>query len=376
MRFIHTSDWQLGMTRHFLTPAEQGRYSEARLAAVRSIAALARDEHCDFVVVSGDVFDSNQGDRQLVGRVLDAMAAFSVPVYLLPGNHDPLTAAGSVYDSATFVNKCPSNVVVLRSYDPVSVPGIDVEIVGAPWETKHPLEDLVERTYIDLEPGPTRVLLGHGIVDVLSPDLENPALISLVKAEQAIQDGRIHYLALGDRHSVTDVGRTGRIWYSGTPLVTDYVENAPNQVLLVQISGNSISVEERQVGSWRFYAERFEVNGPEDVDTVARWFNELEDKRQSVVKLSFVGTVDLATKTRLDDLLEDNRALVAALETWERRTDLVVRPTDADFADMGFTGFVKMTLDELRALGVKDDSQSVMAQDALGLLFRLARTDQ
>jgi len=84
-RFIHTGDWQLGMTRHFLSPDAQARYSEARLEAVRDIAKLARAEGCSFVTVSGDVFESNHLDRQVVVRALDAMAAFDVPVYLLPG---------------------------------------------------------------------------------------------------------------------------------------------------------------------------------------------------------------------------------------------------------------------------------------------------
>jgi DNA repair exonuclease SbcCD nuclease subunit len=376
MRFLHTSDWQLGMTRHFLSPEEQGRYSEARLEAVRSIAALARDEACDFVVVSGDVFESNAGDRQLVARALDAMALFTVPVYLLPGNHDPLTAAGSVYDSVTFINKCPDNVLVLRSSAPVAVPGCDVEIVGAPWETKRPLQDLVQNACLNLEPGPKRVLVGHGAIDSFSPDAENPALIRLNSAEQAIDDGLIHYVALGDRHSVTDVGRTGRIWYSGTPLVTAYVETEPNKVLLVQLEGDLITVEPRQIGSWRFCTQNFAVNSEEDVDLVSKWFDEIKDKRQCVVKLSLVGTVDLATKTRLDDLIEENRALLVALETWERHTDLVVSPTDADFADLGLSGFVATTVDELRELALAAPDESTVAQDAVGLLYRLARTGQ
>ncbi|MHB1975279.1 MAG: metallophosphoesterase family protein, partial [Acidimicrobiales bacterium] len=84
MRFIHTADWQLGMTRHFLSDEAQARYSEARLEAIVSIAGLARSEGCSFVVVGGDVFESNLLDRQVVVRSLDAMRSFDVPVYLLP----------------------------------------------------------------------------------------------------------------------------------------------------------------------------------------------------------------------------------------------------------------------------------------------------
>jgi hypothetical protein len=33
LRFLHTSDWQLGMTRHFLSEGAQEKYSQARFDA-------------------------------------------------------------------------------------------------------------------------------------------------------------------------------------------------------------------------------------------------------------------------------------------------------------------------------------------------------
>ena len=41
MRFLHTADWQLGMTRHFLAGDAQPRYSAARRDAVAGLGALA-----------------------------------------------------------------------------------------------------------------------------------------------------------------------------------------------------------------------------------------------------------------------------------------------------------------------------------------------
>ena len=248
---MHSGDWQLGMTRHFLSADAQARYSEARLEAIRRIAALARNEDCAFVVVSGDVFESNHLDRQVVVRSLDAMAAFDMPLYLLPGNHDPLNA-GSVYRSSTFRDHCPEQVVVLDHPGVFAVSGTDVELVAAPWDSKRPLEDLVGNVCAELAPADHsfRVVVGHGAVDENSPNPDDPALIRLGAAEEAISSGLVHYVALGDRHSTTDVGRTGRVWYSGTPVVTDYDEVDPNNVLLVELDRDTISVHPKQAGSW------------------------------------------------------------------------------------------------------------------------------
>ena len=79
---------------------------------MRAIGRVAREGGFAFVVVAGDVFESNQVDRKTVSRALEALATIPVPIYLLPGNHDALDAA-SVYRSPTFVQRKPEHVHVI-----------------------------------------------------------------------------------------------------------------------------------------------------------------------------------------------------------------------------------------------------------------------
>ncbi|RAF72879.1 DNA repair exonuclease, partial [Burkholderia multivorans] len=113
MRFIATGDWQLGMTAHFLSAEARPRFHRARLDAIRRIGQLAEERGAEFVLVFGDVFESNQLDRAIVSRSFEVLSAFTVPVVLLPGNHDPLDAA-SIYDSPAFTSRQPEQVRVLR----------------------------------------------------------------------------------------------------------------------------------------------------------------------------------------------------------------------------------------------------------------------
>ena len=141
MRFVHTADWQLGMTRHFLAGEAQPRYSAARRDAVAGLGSLAADASAEFVVVAGDVFEHNQLAPQVISQSLEAMRAIGIAVYLLPGNHDPLDAS-SVYTSALFKAECPANVTVLDRAGIHEVrPGL--QIVAAPWRSKAPTTDLV-----------------------------------------------------------------------------------------------------------------------------------------------------------------------------------------------------------------------------------------
>jgi DNA repair exonuclease SbcCD nuclease subunit len=47
--------------------------------------------------VAGDTFEDNGVDRVIVQKVADILAGFVGPVYVIPGNHDPLVP-GSVRD--------------------------------------------------------------------------------------------------------------------------------------------------------------------------------------------------------------------------------------------------------------------------------------
>lgn len=371
--FLHTADWQLGMTRHFLDADAQPRFTAARIEVIAAIGALAVAQGCPFVVVGGDVFETNQVGRQVIERSLEAMRAFpEVTFYLLPGNHDPLDAA-SVFRSRAFTADQPPNVVVLDGSGPVAVaPG--VELIAAPWSSKRPLTDLIATQVRDLEAdGTVRIVVGHGALDVLSPDKTSPALIELANLEAAIADGRISYVALGDRHSTTDVGASGRVWYSGAPEATDYVEDDPGNVLLVALEDASVHVERRPVGTWRFVQLDADLTGTADVDELAARLDAIADKHRTIVKLALVGQVSLAAGARLDQVLERATSLFGALEHWGRHSELVVVPDALDIEALGLSGFAGHVVEDLQATAEASGGDGAVAADALSLLYRLCK---
>src|SRR3954470_23763235 len=212
--FLHSSDWQLGMMRRFLGPDGQARWGQSRLDAVARIGEVAERTGAAFVVVTGDVFEHNQVERQTILRACEALKRIPVPVVLLPGNHDALEP-GSLWTSSQWQAHAPEHVTVLTETTPFRiVPG--VEIVGAPWRSRRPLSDPAAPGYADLapEPGIVRILLAHGQLTSLSGGMSDVPTIDQTALEAAVADGRLQYVGLGDRHSTTKV--TDRIWFSGT----------------------------------------------------------------------------------------------------------------------------------------------------------------
>ena len=376
MRFLHTADWQLGMTRHFLNGEAQPRYSAARRDAVAALGAVAAETAAEFVVVAGDVFEHNQLAPRDVSQSLEAMRAIGVPVYLLPGNHDPLDAS-SVYTGPLFSAERPDNVVVLDRAGVHQVrPGL--EIVAAPWRSKRPTTDLVGEVLDGLgADGVTRIVVGHGGVDLFEPDRDKPMLIRLANVEAALARGAVHYVALGDKHSRTRVGSTGRIWYSGSPEVTNYdhIECDPGHVLVVDVDeddpARAVQVEARHVGRWKFVTLRIPVDTARDVVDLDINLDQLTDKERTVVQIALTGSLTVTDKAALDACLDKYARLFAALGTWDKETDVVVLPADGEFDDLGIGGFAAAAVEELVATARADGGQADDARAALALLLRL-----
>lgn len=373
-RFLHTSDWQLGMTRHFLEGEAQARYTAARIDVIREIGRVARDEGCEFVVVAGDVFESNLVASQTVRRALQAMASIEVPVYLLPGNHDPLDAV-SLYRGRLFAEARPENVHVLDEPGPRRIaPG--VELVAAPWSTKAPLSDLVGDALAGLpapEDGGVRIVVGHGAVDVLTPDEDDIAALRLAGLERALADGLVHYVALGDKHTRLSVGRSDRVHYSGSPEVTSFREERPGDVLVVDVDADRCAATPHHVGTWRFVTLERPVDGPADIEALDAELGALDPKDRAVVRTGLSGTLSLADKARLDTLLDAYTDVLAARFTWPGHEDIAVYVAPDELTDLGVGGFVDGAVESLAHQADAEGGDATAARDALSLLYRLAK---
>jgi len=373
--FLHTSDLQLGMTRWFLDDDAQGRFDDARLRAIDRLGEVAAERGCAFIVVAGDVFEHNSLSDRVTGRALERLRALPVPVYLLPGNHDPLVA------DSVFRRIDVDGVHVLSDSTPVPVsPG--VEIVGAPLLAKRATTDLVRQALEPLEPTDgIRVLVGHGQAESRSNE-DDLALIDLAYAESRVADGTVDVIALGDTHSAGQVGTSGRVWFSGAPETTDFLDHATagggetnsGNALVVTVTKTAatdvtVDVEEVAVGEWTFEALDRELLSAEDVTDFLAILDAYPHKDRTVIKYGLRGTLTMTDTRRLEAGLAEHRPVFAALFERERLTDLHLEPGAEELADLGISGFAAGALGELVDAAEADPT----ARDAVNLFFRLSK---
>jgi DNA repair exonuclease SbcCD nuclease subunit len=356
-RFLHTADWQLGMVRAFLPPEAQARYDEARIDAIRALGRLAEAEGCEFLVVCGDVFEHAQIGAKAAGRSMRALRALPVPVYLLPGNHDPLNA-GSVYRSRWFTTERPSHVTVLDAPGLVRI-SAEVELLIAPWYGKQPPSPQLDAVAASVEPaapGTVRIGVGHGATEDIAGDMAGTAL-RVGRFAEALNRRALDYVALGG---------LGKIWYPGTPEPTRFTEVAPGHVLVVDLEPDiPPKVTPHRVGRWTLVEQEWELHERADVAALLAWLDAHPDESRTVAKPIVSGSLSLTDHARLADGLEQRRDLFAAIPD-SSRSRLAIRAEDADLAELDLTGFAAEAAADLRGQG------TAAALDALELLLRLA----
>jgi DNA repair exonuclease SbcCD nuclease subunit len=214
--------------------------------------------------------------------------------------------------------------------------------------------------------------MGHGAVDTLAPDRESAGSISVSALEKAVGEGKIHFVALGDRHSLTKVGGSGRIWYSGTPEPTDFRETQSGYAHIVEIGDAGVTTRPFKIGQWRYIeCERVDLNTGDDVEALRKSLEEIENKERAVIRLVLVGTLSLTLNGVLMNHLLAAKDVFGVLDV--RGTALLVLPDDTDFTSMGFSGFANGTVKRLRSKIEEGADEATTTREALMLMLRLAR---
>lgn len=375
VQFVHTADWQLGIHRWFLAE-RQSNYDDARIDALRRMLEQARERGAQFVVAAGDVFEKNTVPTEYVVRALDVLGGGGLPVYLLPGNHD-LLSAGSVFVSRKFRDYCPDNVHVVADSEPIALE-CGAHLIGVPVRSTFPDPvDLDAVVAAFPEEATCRILVLHGGTDGVYSGSDEDGIggadFPLAELERLTASGAVDYIALGDRHSVTDLVSTGRAWYSGSPEVTafDDKEKDSGNALLVRLSEGNCEVEKLRCGSWKFLRRSEHIATAEDVDRLKAMLDEIPDKQRTVVKLQLEGAASLEVAERLRVLLEDYRQLFA--NVYQRRSSHVhVRPDIQDLENL-FSGYTHNAATELLGQVERGGDAARTAEDALGLLYGLSR---
>jgi DNA repair exonuclease SbcCD nuclease subunit len=253
LKILHTADWHLGLRFPAFDDAGQLKLTRDRLDVVDRILGEAETFGVDAVLCAGDLFDDPSPEPEWWNGLLSLFTKRSWPnrpVFLLPGNHDPITAR-SVYEAShTFRRSLPSWVHVVDRPDFEFQINPDSVLYAAPCVSRSGASDLA-MSLPSRQAGDERIRIG--LVHGQTFDIEGCQPNFPIAEEAAVKRG-LDYLAIGDTHGYREVtpNESAPTIYPGAPEPTKFSEPDAGRVAIVcfRRTGRKPRVTKHRVGRW------------------------------------------------------------------------------------------------------------------------------
>ena len=216
MKILHSADWHLDSPQPCLR--------KDLLSIPGKIAELAQQEHCDLVLLSGDLFDG-PCSRESLDTVRAALKNISVPVFISPGNHDFCSPA-----FPWLTEGWPENVHIFTgsTITSIAVPELHCRVYGAGFQSMD-CPSLLTDFHADCQE-----LYAIGVFHGNPIQLNSP--YNPVTAQQLRESG-LDYLALGHIHKRGSFrSGSGLCAWPGCPMGRGFDETGEKGVLLVTLA--------------------------------------------------------------------------------------------------------------------------------------------
>jgi len=353
MRFIHAADLHIdsplrGLDRYEGAPVERLRSATRR--AFERLIDLAIEKQVDFVLLAGDIYDSDWHDFHTGLYFREQMVQLGragIPVFMVQGNHD---AQGVISKQLNL----PENVTVFssRTAESVNIEELAVAIHGRSFPNMAVDEDLVPH-YPPAVPGYFNIGLLHTSLSGHSGhDTYAPTDIATLSAKG------YDYWALGHIHTRDYVAEHPHIVFPGNLQGRHARETGAKGCELVTVTAGKIESEFVALDVVRWHQLTVPLDDMEQLASVGSAF------RQALQPL-LIGASDQLHAIRV--LLTGSTALHAIEANQPGTLDAAIRAAAQDVGD------AEIWIEKVRLTLSSPLDRGMMAKrdDAIGELIRL-----
>ena len=320
-------------------------------------------------------------------------------VYIIPGNHDPLSA-DSVFNRPPWNSHASGHVRVLRAAEPAPLPG--GMLFPCPLFAKNSLDDptrwIPPRAASDKG---IRIGLAHGSLND-RPNL--PADDHLIERDTADIKG-LDYLALGHWHGpYRHADRAGVIrtvypgvhepmrfrdnpgfsigWSAYSSANTDlFADDGKGRALFVTVdhAGAAPIIEELETGRLQWREESCTLRDEQDLSALIDQLGRRENQERQLLRLHLIGTLPASAMMRLDELdatLAGGQGGILSRYRWAELDTgrLYAEPSDAELQALAGDGVVRAVCDRLKVESASPETETKeLSRQALLLLYRFVQ---
>ena len=321
---------------------------QTRFDCLKDMVQQAEKEHCDFFVVTGDLFDNISSIRRDdVNAAADILKRFDGRVLVLPGNHDYYTGEEKVWKDFKSALHTADNVFLLTEMRPVyfDVGDERVTVYPAPCQSKHARENnlcWIKAETMDEEA--YNIGIAHGAIEGLTPDINGEYFLMTEKELNAVPVdawliGHTHipYPVLSEEKDESGY----KIFNAGTHAQTDLHNNTPGYGFILTLEKKNgkktVSARSWKSGKIRFYDLYCAVKPAQSLnDALQNTVKDIPD--YSVIRARISGAVpsdEYANRAAVYRVLL-SRFLTYEVDDGELSEIITPEKIRAEFAEIGF----------------------------------------
>lgn len=376
LKLLHTADWHLGKRFQQFPETDDLQLRRARMAVLDQVFGAAEANRVDAVLAAGDLFDAPDPGEAWWRPLLEKLAArdwTQRPLFLLPGNHDPLVVRSVWHEEHEFRRSLPAGVHVVDRDDfehPLGKDDCGV-LYARPCRSRQESRDLA-LTLPEREPGDERIRVGmvHGSTFEM-PDFQTNFPIA---KDAAVQRG-LDYLAIGDTHAFKVYPpESSPTVYPSAPEPCTFGERGAGHVAVVFFARRNrrARIRQERVAQWT-WAEREVTDLP-----ALRSLSTQDDLRRTVLRLTVrmrLPAAEHAEALRILELLRGTESLPAKVGVLLADTTELSLDASNMAQQLGdLPEVLRRTAQRLEALAGGPDGE--VARRALVHLYRLARAGE
>ncbi len=304
VKILHCGDIHFDTPFQSLNNIDAEKRKEDLRETFGRIIDLIKSESIPILLMAGDIFD-NEGVTKMTMDYIDKKLR-EIPntkVFIAPGNHD-------YYHSKSFysIYSWPNNVHIFKDkIEKIYIPDLKTCIYGVGFSKNHEKQTLIQDFIVDGEDTINIMVLHGDVVGTGNISDYNPL------TDVNIKNTKLDYLALGHKHSFSDINKSGQTYWSycGNPEGRGFDELGTKGIVLGEVGKGWCDLRFIDISKRKYIEIQTDISNSstyEDIVNIVKEITKDTEIHKNFYRVILMGEIEkdlLINKSLLEDKLKE-----------------------------------------------------------------------